>query len=161
MPVRSITKDPKALTMTVIAEFAAPVERVWAAWADPRQLERFWGPPTWPATFTKHDFVPGGTAAYYMTGPNGSKSHGWWRFVRVEAPRSFEIEDGFADESGKPKAEMPTTRMRIAFEPMTGGTRMTSVSTFASLADLERLVAMGVEEGLTQALNQLDGLLAS
>ena len=79
MPVRSVTKDLNALTMTLIAEFPVPVERVWAAWADPRQLERFWGPPEWPATFLQHDFVVGGKSLYYMKGPDGTKSHGWWR----------------------------------------------------------------------------------
>lgn len=51
MPVVEIHKDPKTLTMTVTAQFSAPVGRVWAAYADPRQLERFWGPPEWPAKF--------------------------------------------------------------------------------------------------------------
>ena len=60
MPVVDIQKDTKALTMKVVAQFAAPVARVWAAYADPRQLERFWGPPQWPATFTRHDFKVGG-----------------------------------------------------------------------------------------------------
>jgi uncharacterized protein YndB with AHSA1/START domain len=60
MPVVEIHKDPEALTMRVVAQFAAPVARVWAAYADPRQLERFWGPPERPATFVRHDFVVGG-----------------------------------------------------------------------------------------------------
>ena len=71
MPVVEIRKDPKTLTMTVTAQFAAPVARVWAAYADPRQLERFWGPPEWPAKFERHDFTVGGRSEYVMTGPNG------------------------------------------------------------------------------------------
>lgn len=161
MPVRSITKDPKALTLTVVAEFSVPIERVWAAWADPRQLERFWGPPGWPATFTAHDFVVGGRAAYYMKGPDGTTSRGWWRFLAVDSPRSFELEDGFADESGAPRTDMPGSRMRLSLEPIPGGTRMTSVSTFASLEAMERLLAMGMEEGIRAALGQMDGVLAA
>ena len=49
--------------MTVTAEFAAPVERVWALYADPRRLERHWGPPGWPATFVQHELVPGARLA--------------------------------------------------------------------------------------------------
>jgi uncharacterized protein YndB with AHSA1/START domain len=161
MPVRSITKDPKTLTMTVIAEFTVPVERVWAAWADPRQLERFWGPPQWPATFVRHDFVTGGRSLYYMTGPDGTKSRGWWRIVRMEAPRFFEFEDGFADETGEPNTKLPGTMGRIAFDPIPGGSRMTSVSTFPSLEAMEQLLAMGMEEGLKAALGQMDDVLAS
>jgi uncharacterized protein YndB with AHSA1/START domain len=45
MTVTDIRKDPKARTMTLDAEFQATPERVWQLWADPRQLERWWGPP--------------------------------------------------------------------------------------------------------------------
>ena len=67
--------------MTVVAQFAAPVARVWAAYADPRQLERFWGPPTWPAKFVRHDFVVGGRSEYHMTGPDGQQSRGFFEFL--------------------------------------------------------------------------------
>jgi len=51
MPLTSVTRDPDAaLTLTVVADFPARVQRLWEAYVDPRQLERFWGPPTWPAT---------------------------------------------------------------------------------------------------------------
>ena len=60
MTVVSSVKNLEALSLTVVAEFDAGVERVWQIWEDPRQLERWWGPPTWPATFEKHDFVRGG-----------------------------------------------------------------------------------------------------
>jgi uncharacterized protein YndB with AHSA1/START domain len=53
VPIVSVTSDPETLTLTAIGEYPVPVERLWAAWADPRQLERFWGPPQWPATFTR------------------------------------------------------------------------------------------------------------
>ena len=39
----------------VTADFAAPVERIWQVYADPRQLEKVWGPPTYPATVVDHD----------------------------------------------------------------------------------------------------------
>lgn len=159
MPLRSTTRDPKSLTLTIVAEFSVPIERVWAAWADPRQLERFWGPPGWPATFVEHEFVAGGKASYYMTGPDGTKSHGWWRFLRIEAPRFFEIDDGFADETGKPNASMPEMRIRISLEPIQGGTRMTGITTFPSAEAMEKVLAMGMEEGMKAALGQMDEVL--
>ena len=61
MTVTNILKDAESLTMTINATFDAPVERVWQVWNDPRQLERWWGPPTYPATVVDHDFSPGGT----------------------------------------------------------------------------------------------------
>jgi len=159
MPVVSTHKDLDSLTLTVVSEHDADVARVWQIWEDPRQLERWWGPPTWPATFTEHDLTPGGRSAYYMTGPEGEKAGGWWSILSVDSPRSFEFEDGFADDGqGVPTTD--TTRAVVTLEPVDGRTRMTMVTTFASAEHLESLVAMGMEEGLREAMSQIDGLLA-
>jgi uncharacterized protein YndB with AHSA1/START domain len=83
MTVTAIRKDPRALTMTIDAEFDASPERVWQLWADPRQLERWWGPPTYPATFTRHDLAPGSRVEYHMTGPEGDQPHGYWDIVEA------------------------------------------------------------------------------
>ena len=91
MPVVSTSRDTENLTLTIAADLAAPPARVWQVWADPRQLERWWGPPTWPATFVQHDVVVGGTSRYFMTGPEGEKAHGWWRFVALDEPHSLEF----------------------------------------------------------------------
>lgn len=147
--------------MTVVAQFAAPVARVWGAYADPRQLERFWGPPEWPATFVRHDFVVGGRSEYVMNGPNGEQSRGFFEFLTIDEPRSFEVLDGFLGPDGKPAAGMPTMRMRFTFEPHDGGTRMVTITTFPSAEALEQLLAMGMEEGLTAAMAQIDGVLAA
>src|SRR5687768_14534171 len=115
MPITKITSDPATLTITVVGDYPVPVARLWEAYADPRQLEKFWGPETWPATFTRHDMAAGGKSQYYMTGPDGTRAHGWWRILTVEPRRRLEVEDGFADEEGRPNAEMPTMRVNITF----------------------------------------------
>ena len=161
MPIVSSTQDREALTFIIVAEFAAPPARVWQVWADPRQLERWWGPPTWPATFEQHDVVVGGGSRYYMTGPEGEKARGWWRFLALDAPRSLEFEDGFADESGVPNTQMPTIRARVELEATAAGTRMTVTSQFASDEHFENLVQMGMVEGMTQAMSQIDEILAA
>ncbi len=161
MPVVEIQKDPAKLTMTVVAQFAAPVARVWAAYADPRKLERFWGPPEWPAKFVRHDFVVGGRSEYYMTGPNGDKSGGFFEFLSIDEPHGFEVLDGFLDANGAPAQNMPTMRMRFSFEPHDGGTRMVTVTTFPSVEALEQVLAMGMEEGMKAAMGQIDDVLAA
>lgn len=113
MTVTNILKDAESLTMTINATFDAPVERVWQVWNDPRQLERWWGPPTYPATVVDHDFSPGGTVTYYMTGPEGDRPHGWWRVVAVDAPHHLQFEDGFADGDGRPDPSLPTTNCTV------------------------------------------------
>lgn len=161
MTVVSTHKDVDNLSLTFVAEFDASVERIWQVWEDPRQLERWWGPPTWPATFGQHDFVVGGEVRYYMTGPDGEKAGGWWTITAIDAPHRLEFDDGFADENGVPNADMPATHAVVTLEAVDGGkTRMTTYSTFASLEQLEEMVAMGMEEGMRQAMGQIDEILA-
>jgi uncharacterized protein YndB with AHSA1/START domain len=155
-------RDPVALTLTIVSEFDAPAERVWQVWADPRQLERWWGPPTHPATVVDHDLTRGGRVTYYMTGPDGEKYHSWWRIISVDPPRSLEFEDGFADDSGRANGELPTTSVEVRLitaAPDT--TTMTITSRFASTADMEQLIAMGQDEGMTLAVGQIDAILAT
>lgn len=160
MPIREITKDLDALTMTAVSTFAVPLDRVWQLWADPRLLERWWGPPDWPATFTAHDFTPGGRATYVMRGPDGDTAGGWWRFLAIEEPTRLEIEEGFADGDGTPDDSLPSTPFTVTFEEAAGVTTMTIVWRFPDLATVEQFTAMGMDEGLRSALAQIDGLLA-
>jgi uncharacterized protein YndB with AHSA1/START domain len=161
MPVISTQQDPQALTLTLEAEFAAPVGRVWQLWADARQLERWWGPPTWPATFERHELKPGGESRYFMTGPDGTKARGWWTVTAVEEPSRLEFDDGFANDDGEPVDPEDKTHGVVTFESTDGGTRMLLVSTFKDAAQMVEWSKMGMEEGLTQAVNQMDALLAS
>lgn len=159
MPITSVTKNADDATMTVVAEFGHPVRRLWDAYADPRQIERFWGPVEWPATFTRHDVAAGGESHYAMTGPNGEKSHGYWRYLAVDEGRSFEVEDGFATAPGVPDENMPTMRVLFTFEPTDTGSRVTTLTSFGSLETLEKLLEMGMEEGMTSAMGQMDAVL--
>jgi uncharacterized protein YndB with AHSA1/START domain len=160
MPITDVISNAQALTLTVIADYPVPVERLWDAYADPRQIERFWGPKEWPATFTRHDMAVGGESHYYMTGPDGAMSRGWFRFLTVEPQRLIEVEDGFADETGARNEDMPTMRMTFSFEPTATGSRFVSVTYFTSLDAMESLVQMGMMEGMRSAMSQIDDVLA-
>jgi uncharacterized protein YndB with AHSA1/START domain len=160
MSVTSVDKNFDNLTLTLIADFDAPVERVWLLWAQPRQLERWWGPPGHPATVVEYDLTPGGTVTYFMTGPDGEKHRGWWRVIAVDPPTSLEFVDGFADQDGNPVADLPTTTTLVRLTEHGSGTRMELRSVFDSQEQLERLVSMGAVEGLRQCVGQMDALLA-
>ena len=161
MTVTSVRRDPEDLTMSITAELDATVARAWQLWADPRQLERWWGPPSHPATVVDHDLARGGRVTYFMTGPDGDKYHGWWEVLDVEPPVRLELKDGFADDTGTPNDDMPTTTMVVTLtERDSGGTVMAIESRFPSLEAMEQLVSMGMEEGIVSALGQIDGILA-
>lgn len=160
MPITSVSRDTDALSLTVVADFPVGVQRLWDAYVDPRQLERFWGPPTWPATFTRHDAAAGGRSTYTMKGPDGDSHGGYWEWLSVEPLKSFEVRDGFATPGGEPDPDLPWMRMRFEFAETEHGSRVTTVTQFNSLADLERLLEMGMEEGLREAMGQMDEVLA-
>ncbi len=160
MPITSVTKDSEALTMTVVADFPVPLERLWNAYADPRQLERFWGPPTYPARFTRHDMYPGGRSEYAMTGPAGDVSRGYWEYLDVTPLVSFEVLDGFANPDGSANTQMPSMRMVFTFAGTDDGSRVSTTSYFNSVAELDQLLSMGMEEGLKAAMGQMDDVLA-
>ncbi|KRB76917.1 polyketide cyclase [Nocardioides sp. Root190] len=161
MPVTDVKHDLDALTLTIVADFAAPVERVWDVYADPRQLERVFGPPSHPATFVEHKLAPGARSTYFMTGPEGEKYCGIWDLKTVDEPASFTFEDAFADEDFNVVESLPVSQNSYAFAAEAGGTRATFVSTYATAEGLQKVLDMGVVEGATSAINQIDDLLAS
>ncbi len=159
MPVTSVTTDPASLTMTTVADYPRPVRRVWDAYADPRQLEKFWGPSEWPATFARHDMATDGWSHYWMTGPDGETSAGYWQFLTVDPLHGFEVRDGFANPDGTPNPEMPSMRMVFTFEETPDGTRVTDTTYFDSVEDLDTVLTMGMEEGTRSAMGQIDAVL--
>ena len=160
MTVTSIETDVDNLTLTLVAEFDAPPERVWQLWSDPRLLERWWGPPTYPATVEEHDLTAGGAVSYYMTGPEGDRHRGWWRIASVNPPKSLEFSDGFANEDGTPNDQMPVMTMQVQLTDRGAGTRMEVRTTFDSREQMDQLMNMGLAEGIKEAAGQMDALLA-
>jgi uncharacterized protein YndB with AHSA1/START domain len=161
VPVTDVHHDLETLTLTITADFAAPVQRIWQIYADPRQLERVWGPPTYPATVVDHDLAPGGRMTYYMTGPEGDKHAGYWLISTVDEPRGFTFDDGFADLDFHPIPDMPVSKNDYSFIEHDGGTRAVYVSTYASAEALQQVLDMGIVEGASLSINQIDDLIAS
>lgn len=161
MTVTAVHKDTENLTMTLTAEFEASPERVWELWANPRQLERWWGPPSYPATFTAHDLTPGGVMEYHMTGPEGDQPKAYWVIISVDPPRSIRFSDGFRNDDGSRNQDFPEMQVEVDIENIGGGrTQMSIASQFVTADAMEQLLAMGMEEGLTEAVGQIDGILA-
>jgi uncharacterized protein YndB with AHSA1/START domain len=160
MPVTDVEKDLDALTLTITAEFDANADRLWELWSNPRQLERWWGPPLYPATVTEHDLAPGGTVAYAMTGPEGERHGGWWRVRAADPPHKLEFESGVADADGNPSPDTPTAVIGVALsEPAGGGTQMEITVAWASDEGMEWMLATGTDAGMTAAVGQIDELL--
>jgi uncharacterized protein YndB with AHSA1/START domain len=159
MPVTSVVKDPETLSLTVHAEFPVKVSRLWDAYLDARQIEKFWGPVEYPATFTRHDATPGGRSNYHMTSPEGEEFHGYWVWNEVVDQKFFEVTDGFANSDGTPNADLPTTRTVFSFDPTPEGTKLTITANFDSVEELEQIVEMGMIDGTRSAMSQIEQVL--
>ncbi|MER2135292.1 MAG: SRPBCC domain-containing protein [Arthrobacter sp.] len=161
MSLRSIDKDYDTLTITALADFDASPDQVWQLWADPRKLERWWGPPTHPATVQQHDFVPGGAVTYFMTGPDGETYHGWWDMTAVDPVTYLQFRDGFADKDGTRRLDMPVSTASVTFSGSGEGTVMEMVTSFADRNQMEEQINMGAVEGAAGAMAQMDSVLAA
>ena len=159
MSVTTVETELDDLTLTVWADFDAPVEKVWELWADPEKLGRWWGPPDYTTTFEPYEMSAGSEMAHCMTGPDGDKHEGVWRIEAVDPPRSIELSDADVDEKGEPNDGLALTGMTMELAEHDGGTRMTVRSRFFSREGMEGM-AEGFAEGLRLSLGRMEALLA-
>jgi uncharacterized protein YndB with AHSA1/START domain len=159
MTVITSETNPDELTLTLVAEFDAEPERVWGVWEDARKLERWWGPPGYPATFARYEFEPGGQCRYHMTGPDGGKHYGWWRIETIDAPRRIEFANGLAGDDGEPVPGLEPIDGVVTFESIPSGTRMTALNRFLDVEQMDKMLGMGMQEGMGMAIGQIDRLL--
>jgi uncharacterized protein YndB with AHSA1/START domain len=146
--------------MVISAEFKASITTVWQLWVDPRLLERWWGPPGFPATFEHHDLTPGGTITYFMSGADSvERFDGTWKVIEVEAPTRLVLEDAIVEDDGTPSDGNSMARMEIDIEAAGDMTRMIVTTHFDSLEGMEHAIASGVAEGMKACMSQIDVLL--
>ncbi len=161
MPVTSVSHDLDTMTLVMNAEFAAPVERIWAIYADARQLEKVWGPPTYPATFVSHELKAETRSTYVMTGPEGEKHAGFFLITHVdEEAKTFSFDDGFCDLDFNPLPDMPVSHNVFSFTEVDGVTHASFVGTYESADAMQQVLDMGMVEGATEAIKQIDQLVA-
>ena len=161
MPLTDVTTDIDNRTLVMTCDFPVSPERLWQVWADPRQLEQWWGPEGYPATVTEHDLRPGGLVKYHMTSPEGEKFGGGWEVIAVDEPGRLELKDFFADADGNPVDSAPESRMTVEITATESGSRMVNTSTWESAEAMQQVLDMGVVEGSASAVGQLDALLAA
>lgn len=140
--------------------YDAPKELVFSMFKNPEHLAKWWGPATWPATIRSFDFRPGGIWHYYMTGPDGTKAWGKATFQEIDEPNSISFIDVFSDEEGNVDPKLPQGTSTVTFEEVEGGTLLKMVGEYQSAEEVEKLVEMGMIEGVKDTWAQLERLLA-
>lgn len=155
------TRDLPNKKMTVVREFAAPVDQVWEAWTTPELLEQWWAPLPFKAITVSMKFKEGGRWFYYMQGPQGEKHYCCLNYKKIQAGKAFTGTDAFTDEKGNVNPDFPSMEWETRFLPSAAGTRVEVFIQFASEADLLKIAEMGFQEGFSMAHENLDRLLAS
>lgn len=140
--------------------FDAPRELVFHAFSACERVARWWGPTGWTLPVCQMDFRPSGVWLYCMRGPAGEESCGKAVYREIVAPERIVYTDAFADAEGNVLDGMPEMLITLTFAEHDGKTKLTNRAQFASVADLERTLAMGMVEGLTQTLDRLEAYLA-
>jgi uncharacterized protein YndB with AHSA1/START domain len=139
--------------------FDAPRELVFKAWSEPKHVTQWWGPKGWTLPYCRMDFRPGGVWVYGMRGPDGTEGWGRATYREIVEPERIVYVDAFADEHGEPLEGMPETTIIVEFIDLGGKTKLKSTAQFASRADLEQTVGMGMEEGMGETWDRLSEYL--
>lgn len=139
--------------------FDALVKVVWKYWTEPELLDQWWAPEPWKAK-TKHmEFREGGYWLYSMNSPEGEQHWSRADFKKIVPQELFEGLDYFCDEDGNKNTELPTTQWRVRFTDSGAQTKVEITVTFASTEEKEKMIKMGMKEGLTMTLENLNNIL--
>lgn len=146
-------------TVNVKREFAAQLPLVWDAWTKPEILDLWWAPKPYQTKTKSMDFREGGSWFYAMISPEG-QTH-WCRndYKKIDILKSFSGLDAFCDENGTINTDFPRTVWNNTFTENGETTTVTIVAQYEKLEDLEQIIAMGLQEGFTMALGNLDDYL--
>lgn len=155
----SVIKDLKEKSILVSREFEAPVSLVWRCHTEGELLDQWWGPAPWRAETKSMRFKVGGYWLYAMVSPEGDKHWGIMNYKAIEPLQSFYLEDGFCDEEGVVNKDLPVSSGAMVFTSTTLGTLVQFKMTYTTEEQLNTLVEMGFEKGITACLEQLKVLL--
>jgi uncharacterized protein YndB with AHSA1/START domain len=156
-----ISKDLDQRTLTVERVFDAPLDRVWRAYTDPELLEQWWAPLPWKTETLRMQFAVGGDWFYAMNGPDGERQCCRMDFLDIQPGKSFTSDDFFTDANGEINLEMPKQKFTTTFTAEANATRVIVVADYERVEDLETVIEMGIEQGITLAQDQLAALLAA
>lgn len=151
----TITAEPGKQELFIIREFNAPRELLFRAHTEAELYEQWVGPDDLAMTVEKMDAYAGGSYRFlHKRDGHVYAFHGVYH--EVLAPEriigTFEF-DGLP-ETGH--VIMGTTK----FEDLGGGrSRLVHQSVFQSVADRDGMVQSGMERGVVDGYNKLDGLL--
>jgi uncharacterized protein YndB with AHSA1/START domain len=154
IPKTHFTVKRDELAVMIDRVFDAPRETVWKTLTDPKAIPRWWGPRNQTTTVEKMDVKVGGAWRYISRDEAGTTYafHGVYR--EIDPPKR--ISDTFNFEGIPPGHELVET---ATLEDLGGRTRMTTVSRYANVEDLDGMVGSGMESGAVESWERLAELV--
>ncbi|MDX1405001.1 MAG: SRPBCC domain-containing protein [Woeseiaceae bacterium] len=155
----SIRKDLDNAVLTIERRFDAPLDAVWRAYTESELLDQWWAPRPWKTETVTMNFRVGGHWHYAMNGPDGEQHFGRMDYLEIEDHERYVALDVFADESGDANPELPKQTFKTQFIDEGQSTRVIVVVDYDTVDDLQKVIEMGMEQGITMAHDQLEDLL--
>ena len=156
-----VVKDLKERSILVSREFNAPVELVWRAFTESEILDQWWGPAPWKAETKFQDFSVGGYWLYAMVSPENEKHWGRMNYLSIVTHKNFHLEDFFCDENGIINMDLPISTGSNVFIATQTGTKVDFKMHYQTEEQLQKVIEMGFEEGITACLEQLNLLITN
>jgi uncharacterized protein YndB with AHSA1/START domain len=155
-----VIKDLTEKSILVSRAFNAPLEKVWSAYTESELLEQWWAPQPWKAVTKKMNFAVGGYWLYAMVSPENEKHWGRMDYTAITPHKSFAIKDSFCDEEGNRNPSLPVSEGTIAFTETAPGTLVDFKMVYSSEKEIQTIIEMGFEQGITICLEQLEALFS-
>lgn len=157
--VFDFTVDKTTNTVLVNKEFAANLSMVWDAFTKQEILDQWWAPKPWSSRTKFMDFTEGGRRFYAMVSPEGQEHWSIQKFSSISPRTNIQYSNAFSDKDEQIDEAMPNSNWDVNFRERNGVTTVSIVIKFKTLADLEKIVQMGFNEGFTATLNQMEKML--
>jgi uncharacterized protein YndB with AHSA1/START domain len=155
-----VVKDLIAKSIVVSREFDAPLESVWRAYTEKELLDQWWAPLPWRAETKSMNFAVGGYWLYAMVSPESERHWGRMNYLSIQPFKRFDVQDAFCDENGNVNPTLPISYGKNVFTRTRNGVLVEFTLTYETEADLQKVIEMGFEQGITACLEQLEKLLA-
>ena len=149
--------DKEAKTVTITKEFGFERWLVWDAYTKPELLDQWWAPKPFTSRTKAMDFEVGGRRFYAMVSPDGSERWAVQKYTSITPKTNFTFFNAFADENEN--LQLPGSDWDLNFSEQDGKTKV-SISIYnESLERMERVIAMGFQQGVEAQLQNLEDLL--
>lgn len=148
----SETTDREIVTSRLIS---APRERVWEAFTNPEQIDKWWGPNGFTNITETMKVRPGGTWRFHMHGPDGTDWPNLISYLEVVENERLVFDHGDFEDPVQ-------FRNTITFEDQDGKTLVTMQAVFptAEIRNL-KIEKYGAIEGGKQTLAHLDEFITN